>query len=359
MQYADLPLHYGNAPRWLFNRMVRLAAEISNIIVEEFGTKNFLERISNPFWFQAFSCVLGFDWHSSGTTTVTIAALKEALKNSGIGIAVCGGKGRTAKATLQEIKEYAKSWKLAEECNKLILASRASAKTDSAALQDGFDLYHHAIIFDKEMNWCVVQQGLNTQQRYARRYHWYNVDLNKFCIEPHSAICSDLKASKVINLTSRKSNENKKTILDLVREKNFAKRISKLFVSKQRNLFNWNRSNNDKHLVMPRNINWAALREAYELQPKKFEELLMIKGFGKSTVRALALISELIYGCEADWRDPVKYSFTVGGKDGVPFPVDRKLMDRITNELREAIENAKLGNKEKLEALKRLHNKLS
>jgi hypothetical protein len=354
---ADLPLHGGKCPPWLFGRMVRLGGKIAEAIVNEFGTKDFLLRLSNPFFFQSLSCVLGFDWHSSGTTTTTMGALKEALHNEELGIKIAGGKGTVARETPAEVQKYAAAIGVhSKKAEKIALASRASAKVDSAALQDSFQLYHHTIVFDKNGNWTVVQQGMNAERGYARRYHWNSSHLQDFLEEPHKAICCDSKEKMVLNLTARESRENKRAAIDLARgpTKKIRAAFASLATQKQRNLFNWNKQAKIS-LFMPRSVNWKALSAAYDSQPKNYEELLMLPGIGPSTVRALALVSELIYGGRADWRDPVKYSFAHGGKDGVPFPVDRRTMDETTQIIGQAVAEAKIGNKEKTAALKRLN----
>ncbi len=332
---ADLPLHWGSCPRWLFERMKKLSRKIAEAIIIEYGTKEFLKRISDPFFFQSFSCVVGFDWHSSGTTTTLLGALKSTnLHDYGLGIA--GGKGSTARKTPEEIETI--SEKIGSDPEKIIYASKISAKVDSSAVQDGFELYHHVILFDEKNNWAVVQQGMNTENRYARRYHWFNTK-NKV-VEPHEAVVSDIK-TKTLNLVAKESEDTQKTIVELASE----------------------RPENIKRLVMDSN-HWFDLRpyekvlhnleKTYEEAPESFEKLLLKKGVGAKTIRALALISKIIYGTELSWKDPAKFSFAHGGKDGIPHPVDRKLYDENILILEEAIENAKIGKREKLEALKRI-----
>ncbi|MCD6478443.1 MAG: DUF763 domain-containing protein [Candidatus Diapherotrites archaeon] len=358
MRYAELPLHYGKAPYWLFRRMVALGKAISEVVILEYGTKGFLERIADPFWFQALSCVLGFDWHSSGTTTTTCGALKEALNESceQYGLAIAGGKGKASKKAPEHIEIFSERLNISDKkACEIVYASRMSAKVDNAALQDCYQLYHHCIFFDEKGNWVVVQQGMNDETSYARRYHWNGNELNDFVEEPHKAICCDEKRNAVLNLTSKRSRENKKVAIDLVKES--PEKLKKEFMrlgSAQRTLENWNQRIRNESLVMPKNINWNALKHAYEFQPKNYEEFLSIKGIGPGTVRALALISELIYGSKADWRDPVKYSFAVGGKDGVPFPVKKRVMDKAIEVLSDAVKQAKLSDYEKLQAIKRL-----
>lgn len=339
---ANLPLHYGKAPKWLFYRMVKMADAISGIIIYEYGKEKFLELISNPYWFQALSCVLGYDWHSSGTTTVTTAVLKEAI--SKYGIEVAGGKGMAGR-TLEEIEKKAKKFDI--DAERIKYASRMSAKVDSSALQDGYNLYHHAIIFTEDGKWAVIQQGMNTETRYARRYHWI-WKINDFIDEPHNAIVG--KKGIALNMTSRKSEEARKISVDLAKEK--TKKIEKQI--KMLKQYQQTLDGRTSILSMPRRINWGALKEVYEIQPRNYEEFLSIKGIGSATVRALAYVSELIYGKPPSYEDPVKFSFAVGGKDGVPYPVNRKAMDKATEILKTSLEEAKIGYKEKMNAIKRL-----
>ncbi len=365
---ASLPLHGGKAPRWLFNRMVKLGRAILEVIAEEYGLREILVRLSDPCWFQAFGCALGFDWHSSGLTTVTCGALKEALKDGTLDLILCGGKGKVSLRTPDEIVKACDILGIGSSRErKLIHASRLVAKIDNAVLQDGYQLYHHVIVFDKDGNWVVIQQGMDAEYGTARRYHWLSFNVEKgFFDSPHSGIISDLKRSAVLNMASTLSEEARKVSVDIV--KDGPVKVKKLYLEVQslredtllkwipglkRKLVNVREL---KYLEMPRNINWNALREAYEISPSNYEELILVKGLGPSTIRALALISELIYGTPIDWADPVKYSFAVGGKDGVPFPVKRDVMDEVTRMLMEAIESARIGERDKLKALRRLRS---
>ena len=342
---ANLPLHPGRAPAWLYKRMVRLGGAIAGVIIEEYGEEKLLQLLSNPYWFQSLACVLGYDWHSSGTTTVTTAALKEALEQ--YGIMAAGGKGMAGK-TLNEIEE--KALKIDAPVEKIKYASRMAAKVDNAALQDGYSLYHHTIFFDENGRWIVIQQGMNTRNRYARRYHWI-WKAKSFVDEPHAGIIG--KKGKALNMVAMESKEARKASVDVVKEKpeKIERHIKALNMLKPKQA---TLDNKILILSMPRRINWDALREAYEIQPSNYEEMLAIKGIGAATIRALAYISELVYGSQLSWRDPVKFSFAVGGKDGVPYPVNRKAMDEATTILQTTIEDAKIGKKEKTEALKRL-----
>jgi len=364
--FADLPLHPGVAPKWLFERMVKLSRAICEVLLYEYGKDELFRRLSDPFWFQAFSCVLGFDWHSSGCTTVTCGALKEAVDPELHGFAVVGGKGKTSLRTLDEIEEIASIFSLStDKVERLKYSSKMAAKVDNAALQDGHQLYHHVMFFSEEGKWAVIQQGMDTNNKYARRYHWLSDNIKSFVTEPHNAIVGSVRYEKVLDMTSKKSEEAQKVSLDLVRDsisslkRDWAELIRPSY---QKSLDEWLDEENKKPLKpidflrMPRNINWSAVKKAYEFQPINYEEFLSIKGVGPSTVRALALISDLIYGAKPSWKDPVKYSFAVGGKDGVPFPVDRKAMDESVDVLKKCIEDAKIGNREKLRSLKRLQS---
>ncbi|MFQ6059738.1 MAG: DUF763 domain-containing protein, partial [Thermoplasmata archaeon] len=356
---VDLPLHQGTAPRWLFGRMVKLSRGIIEVLVDEFGRSEFLQRISDPFWFQAFSCVLGFDWHSSGTTTVTCGAVKEALRDQNLGLFVAGGKGRTSRRTPLEIERITEKLKISEEIREnLIYCSRMSAKVDSAAIQDQHTLYHHSLFFTLEGEWSVVQQGLNVESGYARRYHWSSRHVKSFVDEPHDAIIGK-RMQKALDMTSSSSEACRKTSLDIIKDnpRKLFQLIKSVRHPKQRTLSEWTGEEEPVLILsMPRNINWETAKRVYDWQPQSYEELLSIKGVGPRTIRALALISELIYGSKPSWKDPVKYTFTVGGKDGVPYPVDKRTMDRTTEILRRGVEEAKLGKKERIRALQRLRN---
>ncbi|NIM47133.1 MAG: DUF763 domain-containing protein [Candidatus Aenigmarchaeota archaeon] len=335
---ADLPLHYGSCPRWLFKRMKKLGKAVTEIIVYEFGKDEFLKRISDPFFFQSFSCVLGFDWHSSGVTTTVTGALKEGLKSGELGIVVLGGKGKASRKTPQEIEKLEKIFSLStSKIEKLKIASRLSAKVDNSALQDGFQLYHHSFFVSEEGKWSVIQQGMNPEIHYARRYHWLSEKVKSFVVEPHLAICCDTKG-KALNMVAKESEDCRKTSVDLIKDN--PKKLKKYLLLDK------------KHEIDLKNF--RGLTNAYEFQPKNYEQLILVKGMGPKSIRALALLSKLIYGKEPSWKDPVKFSFAHGGKDGHPYPVNRKTYDKSIEILKTAVENAKIGNKEKMFAIKRL-----
>jgi len=357
---VNLPLHNGKAPKWLFGRMVEMSSAITEAVVDEYGQNEFIKRISNPYWFQALSCVIGYDWHSSGTTTVTCGALKEALKNKNLGVFVAGGKGKTSRKTPNEIEKFSESTNLSTlKIERMKYSSKMSAKVDSAVLQDNYNLYHHCFFFTEKGKWAVIQQGMNNLNNYARRYHWISDNLKSFVDAPQNAVCCDLREDKVLDMSAKESADARKTSVDVVKDN--PNHLEKFFrPAVQRTLFNFNSHAID--FIMPphheisdmANINLKTLEKAYEIQPRNYEELIAIKGVGAKAVRSLALISSLIYGDKVSWEDPVKYSFAHGGKDGIPYPVDKKLMDSSTETLRNAIRQSKLGQKDKLNALKKL-----
>ncbi|MHA1711378.1 MAG: DUF763 domain-containing protein [Candidatus Freyarchaeota archaeon] len=361
---ATLPLHYGKAPRWLVARMIKLAGEITTILINEYGRGEFLRRISDPFWFQALGCVLGYDWHSSGLTTVLTGVLKNAINPEEHGLAVCGGKGKASLHAPMEIRAIGEKFDFpTHKINELRYASRMSAKVDNAAIQAGYPLYHHAFFVTENGLWAVVQQGMNIRDRTARRYHWLSERVQTFVVEPHNAIVGDTRREVALDMTARESVKCQKISVDIVKEgpRQVTKMLRSIRPVHQKSLREWiPKAQWEEYVVdvlsLPRNLNWKAVKRAYEFQPKNYEELLSIRGIGPSTVRALALISELIYGERPSWRDPVKYSFCVGGKDGVPFPVDRAAYDEAIEILESAIKQAKVGNKERINAVKRLRS---
>jgi hypothetical protein len=348
---ADLPLHNGKCPPWLFRRMRPLARAISRIIIEDYGTMELIRRLADPMFFQAFSCMLAFDWHSSGTTTTSCGALKEALSPD-LGMVACGGKGKVSRNTPDEIRRFSEYFSISSTRRDVLLdASRMSAKVDSSCIQDNHDLYHHSFFFDEDGNWAVIQQGMNPATRYARRYHWAKTD--NFIDEPPSRIAGK-ETEKCLNLVSGLSRDARKESIDLIRDN--PNRLRKYFTGQTTLL--------DNAFVMPEHHeilrcdmherDWKLLHDAYELQPNNYEELISLGGMGKKKLRALGLVSKLIHGCELDWRDPVKFSFAHGGKDGFPFPVDRNIYENTIGFLQESLEGADIVSSEKKRALHRL-----
>ncbi len=348
---ADLPLHWGQAPRWLFRRMVALSEAILWALADAFGTKGVLERLSDPHWFQALGCLLGFDWHSSGLTTTTCGALKEALKRVGpeLGLFAAGGKGAASRRTPEEIAKLASA--VALEPEPLVYASRMTAKVDSACLQDGYQLYHHALFFDREGRWCVIQQGMDPTTHMARRYHWISEGLSSFVEEPHTAVVGARRRG-ILNLVAREAAPARETIPELVRRPpketlEELRRIPTLVMPHRHRIV----SSAD---LRPRGMR-KVLLSLYERAPRNFQEVLATPGLGPKSLRALSLVSELIWGAPASARDPARFAYAHGGKDGTPYPVDRATYDKTIASLRKAILQAKTGRRERLEALRRLH----
>ena len=344
---ADLPLHGGRAPHWLFERMTLLAREMTLAILADEGISGFMRRLADPVWFQAFGCVLGFDWHSSGLTTTACGALKEGLRDLSheTGLYVAGGKGKTSRKTPQEIETAC--WQLGREPDSLVRASRLSAKVDSAAVQDGFQVYHHSFFFSAEGSWAVVEQGMNETSGMARRYHWLPPE--RFDSDPHASIAGT-GTQQVLNLVASEGDANRRIAVELSRE-NPITVVSEL--------------NKMRAVAMPRHHDVRLsdlhperlsriLLSTYERQPEDFTALLAMPGVGAKSLRALALVAELTYGEPASVRDPVSYAFAHGGKDGTPFPVDRSTYDATIDSLRRAVADARAGQSEKTAALKRL-----
>ncbi|HIE47328.1 TPA: DUF763 domain-containing protein [Candidatus Bipolaricaulota bacterium] len=349
---ADLPLHGGKAPRWLFSRMVSLGREVLCALAEEFGPVEVLRRLADPYWFQALGCFLGFDWHSSGLTT-TCGALKGALDQVGdeLGLYAAGGKGAVSRRAPQEI--LAKGEKLAVEPDRLVYASRMAAKVDSAALQDGFQIYHHVFFFDRAGRWCVVQQGMREDTGMARRYHWISQGLTSFVEEPHAGVVGR-QVGLVLNLVAREAAPARGAIPVLAQEPperlaSELSRIKRLQLPRRHQLLLSD--------LNPKRLKGVLLR-AYQSEASDFESLLGVQGLGAKGIRALALLSELLYGAPASFRDPARYSYAHGGKDGTPYPVDRGTYDRTIQVLRRAVRRARLGRREELAALRRLASAL-
>jgi uncharacterized protein len=377
----NLPLHGGHAPQYLIKRMVKLSHAISKVIIDQYGQHEFLRRLSDPLWFQAFGCVLGFDWHSSGVTTVVTGVLKQSLTEDTHALSIAGGKGKKSNQAKNEIPRLAeKYYNLSTaKIDRLLYASKMAAKVDSAAVQDGYSLYHHVMFFDKDGNWTVVQQGMNSHDKMARRYHWLSDYVDNFVSEPHAGIISSSKSPNTLNMTSPDSKENQSISLDVAKGSiNFLKssvlRIAAAGHGTKNGMYTLDgwiregsaeneissfgrfRDNRDyaENYEMPRSLNWNLFKKIYDIQPRNYEELISIPGFGPASVRALSLIGEIIFGTRASWQDPVKYNFAHGGKDGVPYPVARRTYDKSISFLYSAIEGAELERELRVDALKKL-----
>jgi uncharacterized protein len=332
----------------LFERMTLLAREMALAILAEEGPPGLLRRLSDPVWFQAFGCVLGFDWHSSGVTTTVCGALKEGLKPVGpeVGLVVAGGKGRASRRTPAEIELACE--RTGQEAAPLVRASRLSAKVDSSAVQDGFQVYHHTFLFAADGSWAVVQQGMNAETGMARRYHWLTPP--RFDADPHAAVASAPVGGEVLNLVAGEAEGNRRASATLSRE---PPGVVTGEIERMRTL-----AMPHRHAVLASDLHPDRLRRvllaAYEAQPADFTDLLAVPGVGAKGLRALSLVAELSYGEPASVRDPVSFSFAHGGKDGTPFPVDRRTYDATIESLRRALCEARAGRSEKVEALRRL-----
>ena len=347
---ADLPLHDGRAPAWLFGRMKLLSREIVVFLVEEFGPGELLRRLSDPFWFQAFGSVLGFDWHSSGVTTTVTGALKESVRGleDDLGRDVAGGKGKTSRRTPGEIATACE--RLGRDPDPLVRASKLSAKVDNSAVQSGHQLYHHCFVFTADGRWCVVQQGMSGETRSARRYHWLSDGVASFVDEPHAAVCDDARGGVTLNFVARESDAARDTAVALATQDPAATRveldrIARLVMPRRHEL--------KLEDVNPRYLDRILLK-TYEQAPRDFEALLGIEGVGPKTLRSLALVAELVYGSKASTRDPARYAFAHGGKDGTPFPVDRRTYDTTIEILEKALNRAHIDRSERVKAFRRL-----
>jgi hypothetical protein len=345
--FAQLPLHHGRAPRWLFTRMVKLARAIIEVMVVEQGREEFLRRVSDPYWFQAFGSILGFDWHSSGVTTTVCGAMKEGTKDiaGDLGMYFCGGKGGASRKTPAQINSICET--LSIDPGKLVFASKIAAKVDNTCVQDGYNLYHHMFIFTKNGDWTVIQQGMNPDNHFARRYHWLSFNLQSYINEPHVAVCCDQKRD-ALNMVAEESDASRGVVTEIARE-----RPDKILKEAKRIL-----TMPSRHPVLKLDINpkyfHKILLKTYEQAPASFESLININGVGPKTLRALALIGELLYGARPSFRDPARYSFAHGGKDGFPYPVDRNIYNESIAFLESAIKKAKIGENERLKALRKL-----
>jgi uncharacterized protein len=361
---ADLPLHTGHVPPWLAQRMTRLGAVIAQAIVYHYGRDELLRRLAHPFWFQSFGAVMGMDWHSSGITTSVLGALKRGLTplQGELGLHVCGGRGKHSRKTPQEL--LAIGDRVGFDGASLATASRLVAKVDSAAVQDGFDLYLHGFIVSDAGSWVVVQQGMNGDARQARRYHWLSEGLNSFVDEPHSAIDGPPQGT-IVNLTDHRAAPARGAQLDLLSQLGPDRILDELARLDAAPAVQPSGQLSLPHLIMPahhdvrpKDVNARRLRgnlaAAADRGPADFTALLLTPGVGARTVRALAMVAEVVHGAPYRFSDPARFSLAHGGKDRHPFPVPIKVYDETINVLKSAVHSAKLGHDEELSALKRL-----
>lgn len=344
---ADLPLHYGHVPPWLAERMAKLGLAITESILAEYGKAEVIRRLSNPFWFQSLGAVMGMDWHSSGITTSVMGALKKSINplSKELGIYICGGKGKHSRETPAELLRVADRTGL--NGNELVRASKLSAKVDNTAIQDGFQLYLHSFSLSSEGDWAVVQQGMSNSSSTARRYHWHSENLKSFVEEPHTGICG-INQGKILNLTANDASTTRASMLAITDERpnQMIAEIQKLVMPAHHDL-----KAKDVDLKRLGSILWLA----QEKKPSDFEELLMLEGMGPRTLQSMALVSEVIYGTPSRFSDPARFSFANGGKDGHPFPVPVNVYDETIRVLQKAIDMAKIGNSDKQQAIKSLH----
>jgi hypothetical protein len=331
--------------------MVLLSREVLTHLVHEYGPAEVLRRLSDPFWFQAFGCVLGFDWHSSGVTTTVCGAVKESLRGPGPewGLFAAGGKGAASKKAPAQISVACDH--LGLDADALVRVSRISAKVDNAAVQDGYQLYHHVMLFTAAGEWAVVQQGMSNRTSTARRYHWLSESVTSFVDEPHEAICCDVRGQPTLNLVAAESEAARRSSVALAARPpettlRVVEKVPDLQLPSRHMLF--------PELDVDRRYLSKILTRTYERAPEDFEGLLGVEGVGPKTLRALALASELIYGTHASTRDPARFAFAHGGKDGIPFPVDRQTYDKTIDLLRRAVDRSRIDRSERIRALKRL-----
>ncbi|HVV17767.1 MAG TPA: DUF763 domain-containing protein [Polyangia bacterium] len=345
---ADLPLHGGRVPPWLAARMARLGRVIVEAIAQEYGRTEVLRRLSDPFWFQSFGAVMGMDWHSSGITTSVIGALKRGLAPVAdeLGLHVCGGRGRHSRRTPDELIALGERRGL--DAPALVRASRLVAKVDSAAVQDGFELYLHGFIVADDGAWVVVQQGMNGARRQARRYHWTwdRAGARGFVDQPHAAI-EGRPAGPIVNLTDRRAAPTRAEIVTL------ADAGPDATVAALRRLHM-----PAHHDVRAEDIDLARLGKTLAAVatrgPRDFADLMLTPGVGARTLFALALVAEVVHGAPSRFADPARFSLAHGGKDGRPFPVPLRVYDETVRVLKDALARAKLGEGERLAAIRRL-----
>ena len=345
--YADLPLHHGRVPPWLAERMASLGRAISISIVEDYGTSEFLKRLSDPLWFQSFGAVLGMDWHSSGITTSVMGALKKSLNpvSRDLGIYVCGGRGRHSRKTPQELISIGDATGL--DGQALARSSRLSAKIDNTAIQDGFQIYLHNFVVSQEGEWAVVQQGMDQSSGYARRYHWHSAQFESFVKDPHTGVCGN-NQGLILNMVHHQAESTQRGTLTIAKEhpKHSMKEIKSIVMPSH-------------HEVKVKDIDLkrlgAVLTTAYESEITDFETMLLLKGMGPRTLQSLVLVSEVIHGTPSRFTDPARFSFAHGGKDGHPFPVPMKVYDEVIDFMDNRLLKAKIDRSEKQKAFKRLH----
>ncbi len=338
---TTLPLHPGRAPRWLYGRMVKLGRAISITIMDEYGPDELLRRLSDTNWFQALACAMGYDWHSSGTTTVTIAALKEAL-NESKEIFIAGGKGKAGTNTPNDIVNGVDALSIPEKAEQFKEYSRLAAKIDAGLVYDNIGIYQHSFIFTKD-KWAVVQQAMEQHGSRAIRFHWFSdlVDEKDIANEPHASIDTKIRKSS-LDLTFNQNEWARSGSVEALQD--YEKILTNTYPDRHGIIYNIDVSKRARE----------AIRRANEVEPKDYKELMLVKGVGRATLRSLAFVSSLIFDKELAYRDPVAYSYNLGGKDGVPFPVPRRTYDKVIESMDHIIDATNIDRQEKINAMKRL-----
>ena len=374
---ATFGLDTGKCPRWLFERMVKLGREITRVIIEEYGPDDFVRRMGDPVWFQSLGTVLAFDWNASGLTTILTAALKEAVRGQErrLGIFICGGKGKTSLKTPDEIVIWGDALNLPDDGVKnLAYNSRMAAKVDSSLVQDEFQIYHHTFLFSRNGAWTVVQQGMNSANQAARRYHWHSQQVTDLVCEPHSGIASQ-KRVFTLDLTARSSEKTREMSTQLVQNnyqglmkdikiiRRYSSPLSQMVKldtgQGQLTFLNLENKEFTRHPVIREDFSRSKYLERIfakvcEFKPESYERLLSLEGVGPKTMRALSLVSEVIYGAKPSYEDPARYSFAHGGKDGTPYPVDTRTYDVTIEFFRKVIGRSRIPFSEKGKMLKRI-----
>lgn len=356
---ANLPLHYGHVPKWLADRMKELGSAISLSIIHQYGRDEFLRRISDPFWFQAFGAVMGMDWHSSGITPSVMGALSRGLNplSHETGVYILGGRGKRSRNTPCEITEVSMNTGL--DGDKLVRCSRLAAKIDNTCIQDGYQIYLHNFILTKEGKWAVVQQGMNTEDITARRYHWLSDDIKSFVDNPHTGIVGE-NGGEILNLSDTRSGPARSAIVEFLSIHPDKQQSEIESVFSRNHISRRHLDMPGHHEVTPADVNskrmGAVLALAYEKQFTDFTDALLLTGLGPRTIQSLALVSEVIYGAPSRFSDPARFSFAHGGKDGHPAPVPLIIYDRTISVLKDAVKKAKIGDRDRLEAIKKLDN---
>jgi hypothetical protein len=348
---AILPLHYGHPPEKLFRRMKILSGHLCDLIIEKFGVEDFLIRLSDPFWFHSLSLAIGFDWNSSGTTTSTLAAMKEHFSQTDYGVKIIGGKGSKMSLISSEASSLQQTGFVSDTVKTdLLYKSKIVAKVDQRLLLDGYDLYLHFIIASSTGKWSIIQQGMNNMNRMARRYHWFYRGINDFINDNRSGISAIREEKDVVDLSTSKSSEHRDNIVSILKD-NPARFKELERKPNQKTLFP---SDNNRLLDMNIRVDWNHMRSIYERSPADFNELYTMKGVGTSTMRALSYLAEVIFGSQPSYKDPIKYSFALGGKDGIPKPVNYEDYDKCISFYSEVLSDYRTGNTESMKIAENL-----